>query len=149
MGVWGPQHFCNTRQRPRASNTHTCYFIFSTNTWLPSSFLWQQKITKKKPADFELSSNMHMYYAFDNHIYSFSFRTYAFLVWQTSHFYLIYANTFEIVQTYVCIQNINAHEVLSGRLEHFNFLAIFVNSHLWYLKYSSFGSHITYHITLW
>ena len=35
----------------------------------------------KKPVGFELSSNMHMYYAIDSHIYSFSFMTtYVFLV---------------------------------------------------------------------
>ena len=28
-----------------------------------------------KPVGFEFSSNMHMYYAFDNNIYSFSFMT--------------------------------------------------------------------------
>ena len=39
------------------------------------------KKVKTKPIGFELSSNMHMYYAFDNHTYPFSsMSTYVFLV---------------------------------------------------------------------
>ena len=42
---------------------------------------------------FSVSSNMHMYYAFDNLIYSFSsITTYVFPVWQTYFFFLIYPN---------------------------------------------------------
>ena len=38
----------------------------------------------KKPVGFVFSSNMHMYYAFDYHIYSFSsMTTNVFLDWQT------------------------------------------------------------------
>ena len=44
----------------------------------------------KKPVGFEFSSNMHMYYAFDNYIYSFSsVTTYVFLVWQTYFFHYL------------------------------------------------------------
>ena len=58
---------------------------------------------------------MHMYCAFDNHIYSFLFMTtYVFPVWQTYFFFLIYANKFEIVHTCASIQNTsNPHEVFS------------------------------------
>ena len=54
-------------------------------------------INKKtgKPVDFEFNSNMHMYYAFDNYIYSFlSITSHAFLVWQAYFFFLVYANNF-------------------------------------------------------
>ena len=45
---------------------------------------------------------MHMYYAFDNHIYSFSsMTTYVFAVWQTSFFSLNYVNNSDIVN--MCI----------------------------------------------
>ena len=47
----------------------------------------------KMPLGSEFSSNMNMYYAFDNHIYSFlPIITYVFLVWQTWFPLLIYAN---------------------------------------------------------
>ena len=49
----------------------------------------------KKPAGFEDSSDLHMYYAFDNHIYSFSSMViYIFLTLMTNFFSLIYASSF-------------------------------------------------------
>ena len=52
----------------------------------------------KKPAGFELI--MHMYYAFDNHIYLFSSMTpYVFLVWQIYYSFLIYAFNFLTLRT--------------------------------------------------
>ena len=64
---------------------------------------------------FDLSSNMHIYYASDKHIYSFSSRTtYAFLALQIySFFFLFMPKTVEIVHKCVLIQNTNANEVLS------------------------------------
>ena len=57
---------------------------------------------------------MHMDYAFDNHIYSFSsMTTYAFPVWQTYFFPSFMPITFEIIHKCVSIQNTNAHEVLN------------------------------------
>ena len=35
--------------------------------------------------------------------------------------FLIYANTFEIVHTYVCVQSTNAHEMLSDSLKYLTF----------------------------
>ena len=56
------------------------------------SFLWK---TNKKPVCIELSSNVHRYYAFDNHIYYFSCMTsYVLLVWQAYFCFLMYANNF-------------------------------------------------------
>ena len=42
--------------------------------------------------------------------------TYLFLVWQTYFFFLLYANTVEIVHTCIGMQNTNAHKVLSDSL---------------------------------
>ena len=39
-------------------------------------------------------SNMHMYYAFGNHIYTFSSVSHVFLVCQTYFVFLIYASNF-------------------------------------------------------
>ena len=39
-------------------------------SWKQCGFLL--KCANKKPVGFELSSNMHVYYSFDNHIYSFT-----------------------------------------------------------------------------
>ena len=72
--------------------------------------------TNKKPVGFELSIFMHMCYAFDNHIYYFSFMTiFVFLVWQTYFFFfwLFMPITFENVESCICIQNTNAHELSS------------------------------------
>ena len=64
----------------------------------------------KKPIGFELSTIMHMYYAFCNYIYSFSsMATYVLLVWQTYFLSVIYTNTFEIVHASVSVQNANNH----------------------------------------
>ena len=50
-------------------------------------------IVIRKPVDFELSSDMHIYNAFDNDIYFLSsMTTYLFLLWHTYFFFLIYAN---------------------------------------------------------
>ena len=72
---------------------------------------------------------MHMYYAYDNHIYSFSsITTYVFLDWQTFFFFLIYADTFEIVHTSLCIQNTNAYKVLTDSHKYFTFVShIFIH----------------------
>ena len=99
--------------------------------------------TNKKWVGFELSSNMHMYYAFDKHIYSFSsMSAYIFPVWQAYFFFLIYASTFEIVHTCVSVKNTKGHKVLSDRNKYFTFV-----NHTCYftsmtLKYSLFVSHI-------
>ena len=54
----------------------------------------------QKPVGFELSSNMHMYYAFDNHIHSFtSMTTHLYLGWQTISFSLFLPVIIEIVHT--------------------------------------------------
>ena len=51
--------------------------------------------SRKKPVGFELSSDMHKFYAFNSHIYLFSFMTtYIFLVLQIYYFFLRYANNF-------------------------------------------------------
>ena len=53
-----------------------------------------------KPVGFELSSYMHMYHAFANHIYSFSSKTtYVFLAWQTYFHFLFLPITIEIIHT--------------------------------------------------
>ena len=47
------------------------------------------------PVGFELSSNMHMDYAFGNHTYSLpSMTTYVFLVWHTYFVFCIYTKNF-------------------------------------------------------
>ena len=75
---------------------------------------------------------MPMHYTFDNHIYSFSFMTsYVLLVWQIYFFSMTYANTFEIVHTCVCIQIINAHEVLSDSLKYFTFCEPYLFIHVY------------------
>ena len=59
-------------------------------------------ITTSKTGDYEVSSNMHMYYAFGKHIYSLSsMNTQVFFVWQTYFVFCTYANNFVSVHTYV------------------------------------------------
>ena len=66
--------------------------------------------------------NMHMCYAFGNHIYSFSFMTtYVFLVWQTYIFFLISTKIFWWPHVYI-YTNTNTHEVLKDSLKYFIFV---------------------------
>ena len=83
------------------------------------------EVKKKKPLGFELSSYMHMNYAYDNHIYLFfliynhiciPFLTDIFLV-------LIMPITFEIVHICISIQNTHAHEVLGDSHKYFTFVS--------------------------
>ena len=62
------------------------------------------------------SSDMHMYYAFDNYIYSFpSMTTYLFLVGRHISFPSFMPIITEVVHTCVSIQITNGHEVLTDR----------------------------------
>ena len=55
----------------------------------------------RKPVRFEFSSNVHMYCAFGNHIFSFSNMTASvYLVWQTLFFFFM-PITFEYINTYL------------------------------------------------
>ena len=55
--------------------------FYLKKTWSYDKGEWLQ-YTNKKQVGFELSSNMHMYYAFSKHAYSFSSRTtYLFFIW--------------------------------------------------------------------
>ena len=66
-------------------------------------------ISTSTSVSFELSSNMHMYYAFGNHIWSLSqMSTCVFFVWQTCFVFCIYANNFEN-----CTHLYNGHGVLT------------------------------------
>ena len=79
---------------------------------------------RKKPVGLGLSSNMHMYFALDNYIYSFSsMSTYVFFVWHTNSLFLFMSVTFEIVQTCISIQNTNAHEMLGDSHKYFTFVS--------------------------
>ena len=114
-----------------------------------------------------ISSNIYMYYTYDNHLDSFSFMvSYVFLIWQMCFFFHIYVSiTFEILYECVCTQNNNAHEVLSNSNNYVTFEShiCFLISRLtsvflvwqWHLflqmsmklstaihKYFIFGSHI-------
>ena len=82
-----------------------------------------------------------MFYALDSHFYSFSFiTTYVFLILQRYFFLvLIYANTFEIVHTCVCIKNANACEVLSNSLKYYTFVG----------NICSFTSMVSYIFLIW
>ena len=64
-----------------------------------------------------------MYYASDNHIYSFSPMTaYILPVWPTYFFSYFMPITFEIVHPCVSIQNTIGHKVLSDRQKYFPFV---------------------------
>ena len=60
---------------------------------------------KGKSSGFELSSNMHMYYAFGNLIYSFSSTVfYVFLLFRDVSFSVFIPIAFETVHTWVSIK---------------------------------------------
>ena len=76
-----------------------------------------QKSVTSKPVGFELNSNMHTYYAFDDHIYSLSsVNTCKILVWQTHFVFCVYANNLEMV--HMCIMPITCY---IQSLKYFNF----------------------------
>ena len=59
-----------------------------THKWILNSIISKQE-------GFQLSSNIHIYYAFGNHITSLlSVTTYVFFIWQTYFVSCIYANNF-------------------------------------------------------
>ena len=111
---------------------------------------------RSKPIDFELISNMHIFYVFDKHIYFLtSMTTYIFLVWKTYFVFCIYANNLGN-----CTHVYNAHEVKVDSLKYFTFVSSMFSFtsmiplvfHVWqsYLvifaaiyKHFLFGSHIS------
>ena len=71
-----------------------CIFVshcITTVVYIVYSTAYLSKTSK--PVNFELSSNIHMYYAYGIHIYS-SVATHVFLVWHTYFVFCIYANNF-------------------------------------------------------
>ena len=67
------------------------------------------RILASMPLAIELSSNMHLYYAFGHHIYSLSSQnTYALLVRQTYFDFSIYCNNWTLYK-----HMYNTHEMLS------------------------------------
>ena len=78
----------------------------------------------RKPIGFEFSSIMHMYNAFDNHIYSFSSMILMYYMYSRHiSFSLFIPITFEIVHTFVSIQNANTHDMLCYNHKYFTFLS--------------------------
>ena len=80
---------------------------------------------------------MIMYYAFGNHIYTFSSvpHKYSFFCRHISFSVFMQIN-FNILHTYVSIYNTNAYYVLSDCHKYFYLVAIFVLSYLWSLIFS-------------
>ena len=95
-----------------------------------------------KPVGFELTSNMHIFYAFGNHIYSLSLMTcipyfadififctcvYVFLVWQTYFIFCIHANNHE-----TCAHMYNTHEVVNWQAQIFYICNLYLFFHIYY-----------------
>ena len=103
-------------------------FILSINCSVYFIQTWQ--LITRKPVGFQLSCNMHMYYAFVNHIYTFSSVLLMYSLFGRHISFSLFRPINLTLYTCVSIHNINAYSVLSDSHRYFHLASIFV---LWQL----------------